>query len=446
MPHWATGFIQCKDRYRNQTQLLDVARGYKQRGLPISMIVIDWFHWKQMGDWELNADCWPEPQKMVDELREMGIELMITFWPYVGMQVSKHWEEYESNGWLLTNATNGSSHSADSFWHGMPTPTGNALVDATNPVALKATFGHWYEGYGKYGVKAMWMDQAEPDHTRYISGGQWNLHQGVDTEVLPAWTYEWSKGFSDEMQRRGVKPGDFFLLSRSGWAGTPSHGSALWSGDIRSTWGELATAVTAGQGVGLSGIPLWTTDIGGYAGGDPASRAFQQLIVRWFQFGAFCPLLRLHGHRAGGPPADKCGPTNGDNEVWNLAPSADHYEAITAVMHLRESIRDYVHAQNAESVATGMPMMRAMMLAFPEDPVCAGDGAEAQFMLGPDWLVSPVTTENATAWPVYLPALPRGARWRYWWNDTAVEGGGWRTVDLTRNISHFPLFKREDSS
>ena len=108
------------------------------------------------------------------------------------------------------------------------TPTGNALVDATNDDALRTTFEHWHDGYGKYGIKAMWMDESEPDHKDYISGGQWKLAKGLDTEVLPAWTYDWSKGFSDEMRRIGVEEGDFFLLSRSAWAGTPSHGAALW--------------------------------------------------------------------------------------------------------------------------------------------------------------------------------------------------------------------------
>ena len=161
----------------------------------------------------------------------------------------------------------------------------------------------------------------------------------------------------------------------------------------------------AGQQAGLSGIPLWTTDIGGYAGGDPDDPGFQQLIVRWFQFGAFCPLFRLHGHRAGGPPADACGPTNGDNEVWNLAREPAHFAAIASVMRLRERLRPYVHALHNESVATGAPMMRAMALEFAADAACARDEAEAQFMLGPEWLVSPVTRENATEWPVYLPAL-----------------------------------------
>jgi alpha-glucosidase (family GH31 glycosyl hydrolase) len=158
MPTWSTGFIQCKDRYRNQTQLLDVARGYKSRGLPISMIVIDWFHWHEMGDWALNPVCWPDPQGMVDELRTMGIELMVTFWPYIGQKVSSHWEEYSTKGYCLTTA--GGKHDAGSFWRNRATPTGNAVVDATNAAALKASFDHWYEGYGKFGIKAMWMDQV----------------------------------------------------------------------------------------------------------------------------------------------------------------------------------------------------------------------------------------------------------------------------------------------
>ena len=438
MPSWSTGFIQCKDRYRNQTQLLDVARGYVARKLPISMIVIDWFHWREMGDWQLNEACWPDPQAMVDELRSLGIELMVTFWPYIGQYVSSHWEEFSSKGYCLTNASAASNGtSADSFW-AYNTPTGNAVVDATNDAALKSAFDHWYEGYGKYGIRAMWMDQAEPDHKVYISGGQWHLAKGLDTEVLPAWTSEWSRGFADKMAELGTPPGEFFLLSRSAWANTPSHGAALWSGDIRSSWQELHTAVTVGQGVGLSGIPLWTTDIGGYSGGDPADPSFQQMIVRWFQFGAFCPLFRLHGHRAGGPPADQCGATNGDNEVWNLAPAKTHYDAIAAVMELRESLRGYVKEINNASVATGMPMMRAMVLQFPADPVCAADGAEQQYMFGPDWLVAPVTAENATTWDVYLPA---GETWVYWWNKTAVPGGSWRSVDVT-SLAHFPLFKR----
>eukprot|EP00937_MAST-01D_sp_MAST-1D-sp2_P006861 g6861.t1 len=380
---------------------------------------------------------------MVDELRDMGIELMVTFWPYMGQYVSTHWEEYSAKQYCLVNASAASNGtSADSFWE-YSTPTGNAVVDATSDAALEATYDHWYEGYGKFGVRAMWMDQAEPDHALYISGGQWKLAKGLDTEVLPAWTYDWSRGFAKKMAELGHRPGEFFLLSRSAWAGTASHGAALWSGDIASSWQELHNAVTVGQQVGLSGIPLWTTDIGGYHGGDPSSPSFQQLVVRWFQFGAFCPLFRLHGHRGGPnvPPANECGATNGDNEVWNLAPRPEQFAAIKAAMELREALRGYVQQLNNESVATGMPMMRAMALAFPHDALCASDGVEQQYMFGADWLIAPVTAENATSWDVYLPQLPAGDSWAYHWNGSKVVGHGWRSVNVSK-LADFPLFQK----
>jgi len=291
-------------------------------------------------------------------------------------------------------------------------------------------------------VKAIWMDEAEPDHAQYISGGQWDLHAGTDTEILPAWVKYWSKGFSDKFKEIGRKD-DYFILSRNGWAGTQAYGTALWSGDIGSNFDELQTAVQAGQQTGVSGIPLWTTDIGGYSGGDPDTPLFQELIVRWFQFGAFCPLFRLHGHRGGksAVPANQCGPTNGDNEVWNLAQEPEHYNAITTMMHLREDLRDYVQRINNESVHTGMPMMRPMFLEFPTDAVAKNNSAEAQFMFGPDWLVSPVTTSNATTWPVYLPNLNAGEKseWVYWWDQTVYQPGKWYTMNTT-SISEFPLF------
>ena len=222
-----------------------------------------------------------------------------------------------------------------------------------------------------------------------------------------------------------------------------------------------------------TGIPYWTTDIGGFGSGDTTSADFRELIVRWFQFGAFSPLFRLHGHRGGAsaPPADACGPTNGDNEVWNLARSPPAYAAIAAVMRLREQLRGYVWRLSREAAQTGMPLMRCaassrrrhctpapkwrvalpphhppdaasrrrpMALAFPADAVCAAAQAEAQFMLGPDWLVAPVTTENATSWPVYLPPLDGHHVWMYHWNSSEA-GNGWASVD-TRALADFPLF------
>lgn len=275
--------------------------------------------------------------------------------------------------------------------------------------------------------------------------GEWQLKAGRDYEVGTAWKQQWLRWFSDGMASRGVGPGEFFILSRSAWAGTQRYGNTLWSGDLSSTWAELALQVAAGQGAGLSLQGAWTTDIGGYTGGDPSSPDFQELIVRWFQFGAVSPVMRLHGHRAGGPPADACGGTNGDNEVWNLAKDAAHYDAIVAALRLRESLRGYVAAVNAEHASTGMPMMRPMLLAWPGDPGCQGADVEDQFMFGPDWLVAPVTAPAAaggSARSVYLPSLAGvpNATWVYWWNQTSVGAGGAR-VSLPTPLGEFPLFR-----
>ena len=164
--------------------------------------------------------------------------------------------------------------------------------------------------------------------------------------------------------------------------------------------------------------------------------------MRWFQFGAFSPLFRLHGHRAGGPPDDPvCGGTNGDNEVWNLAKDAAHYDAIVAMMRLRESLRQHVSDLNAETAATGMPMVRPMFLEWPLDAGAAGADVEDQFMFGPNWLVAPVTTFGAASRSVYLPALNASAEWVYYFNLSSVGGGGGR-VELPTPIGEFPLFFR----
>ena len=186
----------------------------------------------------------------------------------LGMNRSIHWQEYLDNGYLAVNLTTGSACSTlvkdgtcgDNFWR-YNTPTNNALVDSTNPKGMARTFEHWWEGYGQYGVRAMWMDESEPDHAAYISGGQWDLFAGTDAEILPAWVHYWIKGISDGMNSIGAAPGEYFILSRNAWAGTWSYGGALWSGDIGSNWHELETAVTVGQGASMSGVALWTTDV-----------------------------------------------------------------------------------------------------------------------------------------------------------------------------------------
>ena len=302
MPFYATGFVQCKDRYRNQSQLLAVAQGYLDRGLPISVIVIDWMHWVHQGDWAFNPVCWPDPQGMVDQLATQGIETMVTYWPFQTTG-SQHWTEFNSSGLLVEPYAGGQKpYDGDQY-----------LVDETNPAARAAAFQGFWDGYGKYGIKTVWIDAAEPEHFGASMEGQWRLQAGTDGELMMGWNQLHTRMLAEGFASKGITAEDYFILPRSAWVGSWRYSAALWSGDIESTFDELAIQIKVVQGTLMSGVALWTTDIGGYRGGDPSKPEFQELITRWFQFGAFSPLFRLHGHRDGGPPSNECGGTNGDS-------------------------------------------------------------------------------------------------------------------------------------
>lgn len=286
MPYYSTGFIQCKDRYRNQSQLMDVARGYVSRGLPISVIVIDWKHWVHQGDYSFNAACWPDPQAMVDELTTLGITLMVTFWPFQSKE-SQHWNEFQSKGFLVPRIkTPTAGNGALMSWDGGD----QYLYDAFNPDARMAAFKAFQEGYGKYGIKTIWIDAAEPERFDEKDVGNWQFALGTDAEIGGAWIQQHTRMLAEGMKSIGIEPEDYFILPRHAWVGTWQHSAALWSGDIVSTFDELKMQVTTAQGTMMSGPVLWTTDIGGYHGGTPSNPEFQDLIVRWFQFGAFCPV------------------------------------------------------------------------------------------------------------------------------------------------------------
>ena len=252
MAPFASGFIQCKDRYRNQSQVLDVARGYFERGIPISMLIIDWFHWKMIGDMSFNPSCWPDPQGMTDELRTMGIELAVTHWPF-NNPASETYGDMNSSGWLAINRNSGKP---DIFWDYLQ---GGALMDTTSQAASDYVFARWKRSYGDYGIRGVWLDETEPDRNGYTYG-QWQLSAGADFEVGEGWRVSWLKMFADGFDSMQVPSTQRFVLSRSGWTGTQRYGHHVWSGDIGSDFGSLHNQLFAGQGFGLSGNAMWTTD------------------------------------------------------------------------------------------------------------------------------------------------------------------------------------------
>jgi alpha-D-xyloside xylohydrolase len=225
------------------------------------------------------------------------------------------------------------------------------------------------------------------------------------------------------------------LLCRSAWAGQQRYSAAVWSGDIPATWDSLRTQVRAGLSIGIAGIPWWTTDIGGFHGGDSRDHEYRELIVRWFQYGAFCPLFRLHGNRE---PRMETGwdMTGGPNEVWSYGDEA--YEIITGVMRMRERLRPYLHEQLDRSASEGLPAMRPLFVDFPADETSWI--VDDQMMFGPDVLVAPVLEAGARSRSVYLPP---GSRWTHVWSGRSYEGGV--VIEEAAPLDEIPVYLRDDA-
>ncbi len=416
LPEWASGFWQSKLRYLDQDELLEVAREYKRRGLPLSVIVCDYFHWTRQGEWKFDPTEWPDPQAMVDELRELGVELLVSIWPTVNPN-SENYAEMDSRGLLVRNMEGLPLHLP--FWDkGTDGQVFMRFYDSTNPEARRYIWEKVTAGYGRYGIRAFWLDACEPE---VLSDNAENARyfMGQGTEVQGVYPREHARGFHEGLHAGGE--GDGVLLCRSAWAGSQRYGAIVWSGDIESTFEALAQQIPSGLNMGVAGIPWWTTDIGGFKNGDPSTAYFRELIVRWFQFAVFCPIFRLHGVREPGALVGS-GQTGAPNEVWSFGEEA--YAIIRDQLALRERLRPYVMEQMATASATGLPPMRALFLEFPSE--APAWEVSDQYMFGPDVLVAPITAQGARQRDVYLP---EGASWLDAWTGEPVEQSGWVTAD-----------------
>ena len=431
LPDFALGFWQCKLRYRTQQELLSVVREYKQRGVPLAVIVSDYFHWHMMGDWAMDPHDWPDPDGMMKELKEMGVELMVSIWPTVNPSNPAFGEMVERG--LLAQTVHGvQAHMAIAD----TTPEGVSMVsfyDATNPEAREFIWQRVKKNYLDCGVRVFWLDADEPElmpmHAENI-----RFALGTGLEVMNIYPLLHQKGFYDGMQAAGQE--EIINLSRSAWAGTQRYGAAVWSGDIRSRFEVLRAQIPAGLNIAMSGIPWWTTDIGGFMEGDIRTDYFKELIVRWFQYGVFCPLFRLHGVRLPLNGLYGAQSSGADNEVWSFGER--NYEIIRNLLFLREKLKPYLRELNQAAHEHGTPPMRPLYYDFPTDP--AAVNLADQFMLGPDLLVAPVTEQGAVSREVYLPT---GTTWVEAWSGQEFHGG--QHVKANAPLERIPAYWRKGS-
>ena len=425
MPEYGLGFWQCKLRYWNQEQLLEVAREYKRRNLPIDVIVCDFFHWPRMGDFRFDEEFFPDPVAMVKELQEMGIELMVSVWPQVALTSENYHEMYQEG--LLVRAEYGEQI-------GMRFVEDSMFFDATNPRARDYVWKKIKKNYYDQGIRIFWLDEAEPEYGTY-DYKQYRYHIGSAQQVTNIYPQYYSRLFYEGMVAQGqANPVN---LVRCAWAGSQRYGALVWSGDIMSHWDDFRRQVCAGLSMGIAGIPWWTTDIGGFHSGRPADPEFRELLVRWFQWGCYCPVMRLHGDRQpGGPIYRKDGRehlfSGTDNEVWSFGDEA--YPILVKYLNRREELRDYVRGLMKVAHEDGTPLLRAMFYEFPEDGECAD--LKDQYMFGDKYLVAPVLEAGARSRSVYLPA----GEWKNVESGEVLTGG--QRVDVAAPLEIIPVFEK----
>ena len=425
MPEYGLGFWQCKLRYWNQKQLLNVAREYKRRGLKIDVIVCDFFHWPKMGDYRFDPEFFPDPAAMVKELNEMGIELMVSVWPQVALTCESYDEMLQQG--LLVRAEYGEQV-------GMRFVEHNMFFDATNPRARDYVWKKIKQNYYDHGIRIFWLDEAEPEYGTY-DFKNYRYHMGSNLQIGNIFPQQYARLFYEGMKQEGMeKPVN---LLRCAWAGSQRYGALVWSGDIMCRWEDFRRQLCAGLNMGCAGIPWWTTDIGGFHGGWTEKPEFRELLVRWFQWGCYCPVMRLHGDRQ---PHERIFRKDGtqvldsgyDNEVWSFG--EENYPILVKYMQRREAMRPYVRCLMQEAHEKGTPLMRAMFYEFPDDPACAL--LKDQYMFGSKYLVAPVMQPGATSRSVYLPE----GKWQD--VDTGAVYEGKQTVTVDAPIERMPVFER----
>jgi alpha-D-xyloside xylohydrolase len=435
IPRWALGLWQSRQRYETAKASLDAVDGFRSRGIPFDNIVQDWFYWKEdsWGSHEFDKTRFPDPDGWVRKIHEKHARLMISVWGkfYPG---TKNFEAMRTQGFLY--GLNLAEGLRDWVGDGGYPYT---FYDAFNPEAGKLFWSQMEQSLFRKKVDAWWLDAPEPDvlPTPTLDGQRTHMHPtalGSGSRMLNAYSLANSKTVY-EGQRSAAPDQRVFILTRSAFAGNQHYGAAVWSGDISSTWTALRLQIPAGLGLSVSGIPYWTMDIGGFsvparfAAEHPTAEdaeEWRELNARWFEFGTFVPLLRVHGE------APK-------REMWELGgESHPAYQAELKFDRIRYRLLPYVYSLAGAVTHAGGTIMRPLVMDFRADAK-ARDVTD-QYLFGPAFLVSPVTSYKARSRSVYLPSA---TSWYDFWTGANVTGG--QTIDVPAPYDSMPIHVKAGS-
>jgi alpha-D-xyloside xylohydrolase len=432
MPSWAFGLWQSRQRYETAQQSLDVVDGFRKRRIPFDNIVQDWRYWSD-GTWgshQFDSARFPDPDVWLKALHEKHAHVMISVWSkfYTGTDNFKAMNE---KGYLFQpNLKEGLKD-----WLDFP----YTFYDPFNPGARELFWNQINEDLFQKGIDAWWLDSTEPDLTpsppdlEALKSHMNPTAMGTGSRMLLGYPLMNSKAVY-EGQRKASPNQRVFILTRSAFSGEQRNAAAIWSGDITSTWAVFAKQIPAGLNFSLSGMPYWSTDIGGYTMQKKFStknpkpedeKEWRELNTRWFEFGTFCPLLRVHGELR-------------PREMWELGgESSPAYKAELKFDRLRYRMFPYLYSLAANTTNQGGTFMRPLVMDFPQDETARE--LTDEYMFGPAFLVAPITQYKARNRKVYLP---KEATWYDFWTGKTIAGGAQKDSAPYDSI---PLFVRAGS-
>jgi alpha-D-xyloside xylohydrolase len=434
MPRWALGLWQSRERYKTAQETFDALAEFRRREIPIDTIVMDWQYWKedQWGSHEFDPARFPDPAGWIREIHDRyKARLMISVWPKF-YTTTENFRVMKEKGFLYPETLKRPT----TDWLGHV----HTFYDAFNPEARKLFWKQMNEKLFSKGVDAWWMDATEPELVgegtpAALKAAMHPTALGSGARMANAYALVNSQAVY-EGQRSADPDKRVFILTRSAFSGVQRYASATWSGDVSADWDSLRKQIPAGLNFALSGVPWWTTDVGGFAVRRKWSRQdpkpadveeWRELVTRWFQFSTFSPLLRVHGQFP-------------YREMWFFGADEGHraYKTQLAFDRLRYRMLPYSYSVAADVTRRHATIMRPLVMDFREDPEVLGIGD--QFLFGPSLLVNPVTTQGATRREVYLP---RGAGWYDFWTGERHEGG--RRIDAPAPFESLPLYVKAGS-
>lgn len=471
MPLWSYGFMQSKERYKSQEETVGVVKKYRELGIPLDCIIQDWQYWGHNYLWnamDFQNPAFSRPKDMIDEVHALNARMMISIWSSFG-PATKPYRALDKEG-LLFDIETWPQSGVDGWPPNLEYPSGVRVYDAYSPKARDIYWEHLNKGIFQLGMDGWWMDSTEPDHFNHKES-DFDRQTGLGSyrSVRNAYPLVSVGGVSDH-QRALTQDKRVIILTRSGFLGQQRYGSNVWSGDVQSSWDMFRKQITAGLNFSLTGMPHWNSDLGGFFAGsyntswgdNSATRnpMYQELYVRWLQFGVFCPMMRSHGADV---PREF---------YWYGKKGEPIYDALVDAVKLRYTLLPYIYSTSWDVTHNRSTFMRALFMDFVNDKQTWNVNDE--YMFGKAFLVAPVlhaqytpevqqkTLEENEGWnrdskksaktpiltdfthsknmEVYLPA---STRWYNFWTNEAIEGG--QKLVISTTLNRIPLFVRAGS-